>query len=84
MKVAVVTGPTGVVGTALVEKLVEKNVEVFAISRPNSKRMDTIIKNYLSAFDFLGLVYAPKKRKQQRNNKPADIGRIGFRKISCT
>ena len=43
-----------------------------------------IVFHIINAFDFLGLVYAPKKRKQQRNNVPADIGRISFREISCT
>ncbi len=45
MKKAIVTGPTGVVGTALVKKLVEKGLEVYAVCRPASKRIDTIMKH---------------------------------------
>lgn len=47
MKKAVVTGPTGVIGTALIEKLIAENVEIFAVCRPNSKRINTISKNLL-------------------------------------
>lgn len=39
MKVAVVTGPTGVVGSALVRKLIAENYEVYAVCRPESSRM---------------------------------------------
>ena len=47
MKKAVVTGPTGVIGTALIDKLVAEQIEVFAVCRPASKRLDTISKNPL-------------------------------------
>ncbi len=43
MKRAVVTGPTGVIGTALVKTLAEKELEVYAVCRPASKRMHTVI-----------------------------------------
>ena len=43
MKKAVVTGPTGVIGTALMKKLVLSGIEVYAVCRPNSKRIDTIM-----------------------------------------
>ncbi len=42
MKKAVVTGPTGVIGTALTEKLALSGTEVFAVCRPDSKRINTI------------------------------------------
>lgn len=47
MKKAVITGPTGVIGTALIEKLIAENVEVFAVCRPNSKRINIISQNPL-------------------------------------
>lgn len=47
MKKAVVTGPTGVIGTALIDKLVAEGTEVYAVCRHNSKRIDTISKNPL-------------------------------------
>ena len=43
MKTAVVTGPTGVIGTALVKTLALKDIEVYAVCRPSSKRMHTIV-----------------------------------------
>ncbi len=42
MKRAVITGPTGAVGTALIEKLVDSGIEVTAICRRNSKRIKNI------------------------------------------
>lgn len=45
MKKAIVTGPTGVIGIALVKKLVEDNIEVYAVCRPNSSRTKTILKS---------------------------------------
>lgn len=45
IKNAVVTGPTGVLGTALVKKLSESGVETFAVCRPQSTRIGRIVKN---------------------------------------
>lgn len=42
MKRAIVTGPTGVIGTALVKKLIAENVETYAVIRSTSKRINTI------------------------------------------
>lgn len=42
---AVVTGPTGVIGTALIKELAEQNIDVYAVCRPDSQRMDNIIKH---------------------------------------
>ncbi len=42
MKRAVITGPTGAIGTALIEYLENKNVEVAAVVRPGSKRSGRI------------------------------------------
>lgn len=39
IKTAVVTGPTGVVGTALLRKLLEKEIKIYAVCRPDSKRV---------------------------------------------
>lgn len=41
---AVVTGPTGVLGTALVHKLAQENLEIFVVCHPGSKRNATIPK----------------------------------------
>ena len=42
---AVVTGPTGVVGSALINELVRRNVEVIAVCRPGSSRASNIIEH---------------------------------------
>ena len=42
MKRAIITGPTGVVGTALIQVLIEQDVEVLAVVRKNSKRKNNI------------------------------------------
>lgn len=42
MKRAVITGPTGAIGTALTEYLESKDIEVIAVVRPGSKRGDRI------------------------------------------
>ena len=47
MKRAVITGPTGSIGVALVECLAANGVEVVAVVRPNSKRSDRIKENEL-------------------------------------
>ena len=42
MKRAVITGPTGAIGIALIEYLENQGVEVIAVVRPGSKRADRI------------------------------------------
>lgn len=42
MKTAVITGPTGSIGIALIQKLIENHVNVIAVVRPGSKRADRI------------------------------------------
>lgn len=42
IQTAVVTGPTGILGTALTKKLVEEGVETYVICRPRSRRMQMI------------------------------------------
>lgn len=42
MNKAIITGPTGLIGSALIHYLVEKDVEVYAVIRPNSKRRQNI------------------------------------------
>lgn len=44
---AVITGPTGAIGTALIRKLIRENVEVFAVVRPGSARMSAVPKHDL-------------------------------------
>lgn len=38
MERAVITGPTGSIGVALIQELVQHNIKVFAVCRPGSKR----------------------------------------------
>ena len=42
IKRAIVTGPTGSVGTTLISELIENGAEVVAVARPNSKRIKTL------------------------------------------
>ena len=42
MKRAVITGPTGSIGLALINELVSNGVEVVAVVRPGSRRADRI------------------------------------------
>ena len=42
MKRAIITGPTGVIGMALIEYLCEKNIQVIAVVRGDSKRKNQI------------------------------------------
>jgi nucleoside-diphosphate-sugar epimerase len=42
MKRAVITGPTGAIGIALIERLIRENVEVIAVVRPDSSRKSRI------------------------------------------
>lgn len=43
----VITGPTGAVGVALINEFISKNVEIYAICRVNSKRINNIPKHRL-------------------------------------
>lgn len=47
MNSIVVTGATSMIGTALIEVAVSKGTEVYAIVRPNTLRMDRIVKSCL-------------------------------------
>lgn len=47
MKRAIVTGPTGVIGSALIKKLISENVEVYTVIRASSKRKELIPKHKL-------------------------------------
>lgn len=42
IKRAIVTGPTGAVGLALIEELIASDAEVIAVCRPNSSRLDHV------------------------------------------
>ena len=42
MKRAIITGPTGAIGNALINVLIENGVEVIAVCRANSKRVANI------------------------------------------
>ena len=45
IKSAVLTGPTGVLGTALIEKLAERGIETYVICHRGSKRNTSILKH---------------------------------------
>ena len=45
MKKVVVTGPTGVIGSAVIKKLIAENCKVYAVIRKTSKRIANIIKH---------------------------------------
>lgn len=47
MKRVIITGPTGSIGTALIDYLIQNNVEVLAIVRRDSRRKANIIKHPL-------------------------------------
>ena len=47
IKSAVLTGPTGAIGTALCEELAKNGIKVYAVCRPNSSRSDAIPQNPL-------------------------------------
>ncbi len=42
MKKAIITGPTGSIGIALINKLISEDIEVVAVCRPGSKRISRI------------------------------------------
>lgn len=42
MKRAIITGPTGAIGVALIQTLIDQNVEVLAVVRKGSKRINNI------------------------------------------
>lgn len=45
IKTAVVTGPTGAIGTALCSKLLSEGITVYAVCRPGSKRVSALPKD---------------------------------------
>lgn len=47
MKRIIITGPTGSIGIAIINQMIQNNVEVLAICRPNSKRISRIPKHKL-------------------------------------
>lgn len=47
MKKAIVTGPTGVIGAALVRRLLEAGAEVYAVCRPQSRNLECLPDNPL-------------------------------------
>lgn len=55
MKTVVITGPTGAIGTALMENLIEKGIHVYAVVRKSSSRLNRIPKSPLVTPVFLGL-----------------------------
>ena len=45
IQTAVITGPTGCIGTALAQNLLDKGITVYAVVRPDSKRIDNLPKD---------------------------------------
>ena len=45
MKRAIITGATGMIGIALINRLLKEDIEITAVVRPNSKRAGRIPKN---------------------------------------
>ena len=45
MRKVIITGPTGAIGHALIDKCLDEGCEVFAICRPNSARIKSLPKN---------------------------------------
>lgn len=42
LKTAVITGPTGAIGTALIRRMASEDVQVYAVVRPDSRRLTAI------------------------------------------
>lgn len=45
MKKVIVTGATGMIGASMIEQMVQDGISVTAVVRPNSKKIDNLIKN---------------------------------------
>ena len=43
MRKAIVTGPTGVIGTAVINKLIDEGCKIYAVIRKESKRIANIL-----------------------------------------
>lgn len=46
MHTAIITGSTGFIGTSLIQYLADKDIEIYAITRPSSKRMSNIPRHH--------------------------------------
>ncbi len=55
MERVIITGPTGAIGMALIDRLVSQNIEVVAVVRPGSLRADRIKESCLVKKVFCGL-----------------------------
>ena len=47
MKRIVITGPTGAIGIAIIQRMIKENIEVLAICNPTSNRIDRMPKSPL-------------------------------------
>ena len=47
MKRVIITGPTGAIGIALIQQMIEEQIEVIAVCNPTSNRRSRIPKNPL-------------------------------------
>lgn len=71
MKRAVITGPTGAIGTALIEKLIQEGVQVYAVVREDSCRIGRIPKSPLVTPVLLGLDRLSELK--ERIQEPCDV-----------
>ena len=63
IKSAVITGPTGAVGCALIQELLEMGTRVYAVCRPNSKRISN-----LPAHELLQIIQCDVSDLKNRRN----------------
>ena len=68
MKKVIITGPTGAIGHALIEKCLNEGCEVFAICRPDSARIKSLPKHARLHV----LEYDLSKLKKAKESLPAD------------
>lgn len=71
MKKVVITGATGAIGTAVVNKMIKENVEVLVLCRENSKRNDRIPKHDLVKTKYCSL--DELKNLNNDSDKPYDV-----------
>lgn len=71
MKRIVITGATGAIGTAVVNKMIKENVEVLVLCRENSKRNDRIPKHDLVKMKYCSL--DELKNLSNDSDQPYDV-----------
>lgn len=72
MRRVIITGPTGTIGIALIQELIQQNIEVLAICHRNSRRIQDIPKSSLVHMLELNLDEL-SKLKQLKGNEKYDV-----------